>query len=84
MDLTLEALDMLLARLDADREEAGRKYVALRRKLVKFLGLWGCTCPEDQADEALGRTAGKIRGGEDIGNLNSYALGIAHLVYKER
>jgi DNA-directed RNA polymerase specialized sigma24 family protein len=83
MDLTPEAWEMLLARLDADRDEAGRKYVALRRKLVKFLGLWGCNRPEDQADEAMGRTAGKIGGGAAIGNLNGYALGVARLVYKE-
>jgi len=62
--LTQAAFDMLLARLDADRDEAGRKYVELRRKLVKFLGLWGCSYPDDQADEAIGRTARKIFEGE--------------------
>lgn len=81
--LTQAAFDMLLARLDADRDEAGRKYVELRRKLVKFLGLWGCSYPDDQADEAIGRTARKIFEGERIEKLNAYMLGIASLIYKE-
>jgi DNA-directed RNA polymerase specialized sigma24 family protein len=83
MDLTPEALDMLLASLDTDREEAGRKYVDLLRKLAKLLGYWGCSAPQDQADDALARTAARMRAGEQIENLYGYILGVAHLVYKE-
>jgi len=82
-ELTQAAFDMLLTRLDSDRDEAGKKYVDVRRKLVKFLGFWGCSCPEDQADETIGRTARKIFEGEPIENLNGYLLGTARLVYKE-
>jgi len=82
-ELTQAAFDMLLARLDSDREEAGKKYEAMRRKLVKFFGFWGSQFPEDQADEAISRTARKICEGEDVQNLNGYVLGIARLVYKE-
>jgi hypothetical protein len=83
MDLTPEGFDMLLARLDANRDEAGRKYVELLRKLARFLGYWGCSAPPDQADDALARTAAKIQAGEPIENLQRYTLGVAHLVYKE-
>jgi DNA-directed RNA polymerase specialized sigma24 family protein len=83
MDLTPGGLDLLLARLNADRDEAARKYVDLFRKLARFLALWGCSRPEEQADEALARTAEKMRAGAEIENLNRYTLGVAHLVYKE-
>jgi len=77
------AFDMLLARLDPDREEAGRKYHELRRKVTKFLGLWGPSFPEDYADESLDRTAKRIFEGEDIQNVGAFVLGVARLVYKE-
>jgi hypothetical protein len=83
MDLTPEAFDKLLARLDSDRDEAGRKYVDLLRKLARFLGYWGCSAPQDQADDALSRTAARILAGEPIENLQRYTLGVAHNVYKE-
>jgi DNA-directed RNA polymerase specialized sigma24 family protein len=83
MDLTPEAFDKLLASLDSDRDEAGRKYVDLLRKLARFLGYWGCSAPQDQADDALSRTAARIVAGEQIENLQRYTLGVAHLVYKE-
>jgi hypothetical protein len=46
-ELTQAAFDMLLARLDPDREEAGRKYDEIRRKLTKFFEFWGSSAPED-------------------------------------
>jgi DNA-directed RNA polymerase specialized sigma24 family protein len=82
-ELTRGAFDMLLARLDPDRDEAGRKYDELRRKLTKFFGLWGCSSPEEYADESLDRTARKIFEGEDVKNLNGFVLGVARLVHKE-
>jgi len=82
-ELTQAAFDMLLGRLDSDREEAGKKYEELRRKLVKFVGFWGCRRTEDLADETITRTASKIFAGETIENLNGYILGIARLAYKE-
>lgn len=82
-ELTQAAFDLLLARLDVNRDEAGKKYVELRRKLVKFLGLWGCSYPDEQADEAICRTARKILEGERIEKLSAYMLRVANLVYKE-
>ena len=81
--LTPRAFDTLLARLDPDRDEAGRKYDELRRKLIKFFGLWGCSSPEDYADESLDRTARKIFEGEDVKNLHGFVIGVARLVHKE-
>jgi DNA-directed RNA polymerase specialized sigma24 family protein len=82
-ELTQAEFDMLLAEFDSDRDEAGKKYVEVRRRLVKFLGLWGCSDPDEQADEAMSRTARKIFEGERIEKLNAYLLGTANLVYKE-
>jgi DNA-directed RNA polymerase specialized sigma24 family protein len=82
-ELTQTAFDMLLLRLDPDPEEAGKKYETLRRKLVMLFGFWGSHFPEDQADEAISRTARKILEGQDIKNLNGYVLEIARLVHKE-
>jgi DNA-directed RNA polymerase specialized sigma24 family protein len=81
--LTQAAFDMLLARLDPDREEAGRKYDGYRRKLIKFFGLWGCASPEDCADESLDRTARRISEGEEVKNVNAFLLGVARLLHKE-
>ena len=82
-ELTREAFDQLLARLDPDRDAAGRKYDELRRKLAKFFGLWGSTSPDECADESLDRTARRIVEGEDIQNLHGFVLGVARLVQKE-
>ncbi len=81
--LTQSAFDMLLARLDADRDQAGQKYEGLRRKLIRFAGFWCSPFPEELVDETISRTARKISEGEQIENLNAYTLRIAHLVHLE-
>jgi len=83
MELTKSAFDMLLARLNPDREEAGRQYELLRRKLVKFASLWNSPFPEELADEALNRTARKISEGEQVENLSAYVLRVAQFVHLE-
>ena len=65
-ELTREAFDLLLARLDPDRNTAGEKYEAVRRKLLKFLGWWGSDFPEDHADETINRVTRKLLAGEEI------------------
>ena len=82
-ELTREAFDLLLARLDADRERAGERYEAARRKLVKFFSWWGSEFPEDHADETINRVVGKIAGGEQIVDINKYFTGVARLVFAE-
>jgi RNA polymerase sigma factor (sigma-70 family) len=81
--LTQEGFDLLLARLDADRNIAGEKYEAARQKLIKFLGWWGSQSPEDLADESIDRLIKKIAAGEDIKDLTGYLIGVARLVFKE-
>jgi DNA-directed RNA polymerase specialized sigma24 family protein len=82
-ELTREAFDVLLARLDPDRNSAGVKYEEARRKLVKFLGWWGSDFPEEHADETINRVAGKLLAGEVILDINKYFVGVARLVYSE-
>jgi len=82
-ELTREAFDLLLARLDPDRNSAGVKYEELRRKLVKFLGWWGSDFPEDHTDETINRVTRKLLAGEEIVDINKYFVGVARLVYLE-
>ena len=86
--LTQAAFDRLLACLDADREAAGQKYVAIRGNLIRFFEWRGCAFPEDHADETINRVAKRVSEGEAIRNPSGYFLGVGRLVllevYKER
>src|ERR687883_865457 len=55
--LTQESFDRLLAWLDPDREQAGKKYEEVRSRLVRGFSSHGCPVPEDLADEAINRVA---------------------------
>ena len=81
--LTQEALDSLLASLDADREQAGRKYEQIRLKLVKYFEWRRVAFPDGEADETINRVARKIHEGAIIHNLNAYFYGVARLVFAE-
>jgi DNA-directed RNA polymerase specialized sigma24 family protein len=82
-NLTQEAFDLLLAQLDGDRERAGIKYEALRRKLVKFFEWRGCAFTEELADDTINRIARNLEGGEQIRNFTAYCVGIARNVFLE-
>jgi len=82
-NLTQEAFDLLLVQLDNDREQAGRKYEVLRRKLVKFFEWRGCAFTEDLADDTINRIAKNLEGGEQIRNFTAYCVGIARNVFLE-
>jgi DNA-directed RNA polymerase specialized sigma24 family protein len=69
---------ILLSRLGS-----GDEYEGLRRRLVAFFTWDQCEDPETLADEALDRLARKLSEGAAIGNLKSYAAGIARLLAKE-
>ena len=77
--LTAEAFDDLLATFDADRDSAGKKYLAVRANLVRFFEWRGCPFPEDHADETFNRVARKVADGEDIRNVAGYVMGVARL-----
>ena len=77
-------LARLLARLDPDPERAGDAYERLRRTLIKFFDWRGAYPPDECADVALDRLARKLEQATDIGDVHSYAHGIARLVLFER
>lgn len=83
--LTQEALDKLLACLDADRDQAARKYENIRRKLIKHFECRGCYSPEDQADETINRVARRIYEGQEIWAYDpaSYFYGVARNILRE-
>lgn len=81
--LTREAFDLLLASLDADREQAGRKYEHIRHKLVKYFEWRGAALPDAQVDETINRVALKIASGVDVHNLDAYFYGVARLIFIE-
>jgi DNA-directed RNA polymerase specialized sigma24 family protein len=81
--LTKNAFELLLAQLDADRHEAGKKYEVLRRKLIKFFEWRGCSLPEDLADETFNRVAKKLEAGEQIHHFAAYCAGTARHVFLE-
>lgn len=59
--LTQESFDALLAWLDPAREEAGRRYEEIRRRLIKIFTCRGCGEPEDLADETINRVSKKLK-----------------------
>jgi RNA polymerase sigma factor (sigma-70 family) len=81
--LTKDAFDRLLAAFDSDLEEAGNKYLLMRRNLVRYFEGRGFPFAEDHADEAVNRVAKRLCEGEDVRNLNSYAYGVARLLLLE-
>ena len=81
--LTQGAFDRLLAQLDPDRQQAGTKYEALRRKLVKFFEWRGSSFAEDLADDTLNRVAMNVVAGEEIRQFPAYCAAIARHVFLE-
>lgn len=82
-NLTQDAFDLLLAQLDTDRHEAGKKYEVLRRKLIKIFEWRGCSLPEDLADETFNRVAKSLDKGEQIHNFAAYCAGTARHIFLE-
>ncbi len=81
--LTQTAFDALLHNLDANRTDAGEKYLRLRKNLVRFFETRGIASAEEAADETLNRLARKLEGGEQFENINFYALGVARYLALE-
>lgn len=82
-ELSREALDLLLAALNPDREAASREYEALRRRLIDLFTWERCSDAAHLADETLNRLARRVAEGEPIANPSRYAHGIARLVMHE-
>ena len=81
--LTLEAFEVLLARLHPDREQAGIQYEALRLKLIYFFEARSQTLPDMLVDETINRLAYKLKAGAEIREVEAFALAIARFVWLE-
>jgi len=81
----LDAFDKLLGWLDADREEAGKKYEKIRLRLIKIFACRGCTEPDRLADETIDRVMSKIDWLVEnyVGDPTLYFCGVARYVLKE-
>jgi RNA polymerase sigma factor (sigma-70 family) len=83
--LTREEFDRFLDWLDADREQAGRKYEAIRRGLIAIFNRRGCSTAEDLADETINRAIRQLPSieGSYEGDPAKYIHGIARFVALE-
>lgn len=83
--LTREALDKLLACLDADRERAAEKYEDLRQTLTTYFEFRDVPTPEDLVDETFDRVARRLIEGQEIyaSNPASYYYSVARNVWRE-
>ena len=84
-ELTGESFERFLDWLDADREQAGRKYEAIRRGLMALFNCRGCAAAEDLADETINRAIRQLPSIEDSykGDPANYLYGIARFVALE-
>lgn len=84
-ELTGEAFDLFLNWLDTDREQAGQKYEALRRRLVIFFNCRGCAAAEDLADQAINRVIKQTPtlAGSLTGDPARYFYGVAKNLHHE-
>lgn len=81
--LTAETFDKLLHRLDADREQAGQKYEALRRTLLRFFEWRSAPFPDEHTDETFDRVARRLGEAVEIRSLGAYCHEVARLVCLE-
>jgi RNA polymerase sigma factor (sigma-70 family) len=83
--LSQEVFDTFLDWLSVDREQAGKKYEEIRRKLIKLFTCRGCTVAEDLADETINRVTKKVHEIKDtyVGDPANYFYGVAHNVHLE-
>lgn len=81
--LTGTALKKLLACLDADSNEAGRRLLEIRQKLQKFFECNRCPDPDALVDVTIDRGARRLDEGVEVRDLPSYLSQIARFVLKE-
>jgi DNA-directed RNA polymerase specialized sigma24 family protein len=81
-DLKPDVFETLLCRLDADRDHAGEKYEALRRKLIAFFRWNDCFAGENLADETFDRVAGRLGRGE-VHDVVPFVWGVAKNIVRE-
>lgn len=83
--LTQTAFDSLLSWLDADRDQAGKKYESIRLRLIKIFSCRGRIDAEDLADETINRVTLKAAeiAKEYVGDPALYFYGVAQKVFLE-
>jgi RNA polymerase sigma factor (sigma-70 family) len=83
----MDNFDELLSWLHPDRDQAGRKYEDIRRRLIRIFIHRGCTTAEDLADETIVRVTRKVREVRAAYNPGDdpalYFYGVARNVYRE-
>jgi DNA-directed RNA polymerase specialized sigma24 family protein len=84
-NLTPEAFNDLLRFLDSDRDAAGRKYEAIRQRLMTIFTCRGVTHPEELADETINRVASRVPSiaGTYVGDPALYFYGVSRKVLLE-
>lgn len=83
--LTKEAFDQLLDWLSPDRDQAGKKYEATRKRLIEIFTCRRCYDPEELADETINRVTRKLPDiiQNYVGDPALYFYGVAQKVYLE-
>ena len=83
--ITEKTFEELLAWLDSNRDDAGRKYEEVRRSLVKIFAWRGCTDPESMADATINIVAQKAWQVRQTyqGNPQHYFYGVARNLIRE-
>jgi DNA-directed RNA polymerase specialized sigma24 family protein len=83
--LTQAAFDCLLAWLDPDREQAGKKYENIRLRLIRIFTCRGRPDAEELADETINRVTLKapVVSKEYVGDPALYFYGVAQKVFLE-
>jgi RNA polymerase sigma factor (sigma-70 family) len=83
----MDNFDELLDWLNPDRDQAGRKYEDIRRRLIRMFMHRGCTTAEDLADETITRVARKMQEVKVSYNPGDdptlYFYGVARNVFRE-
>ena len=83
--LTKEAFDQLLDWLSPERSQAGKKYEAIRKRLIEIFASRRCYEAEELADETINRVTLKLPGlvGNYHGDPALYFYGVAQKVHLE-
>jgi DNA-directed RNA polymerase specialized sigma24 family protein len=75
--------ERLLFALDPERDRAGERYEALRRKLVRLFAWRGCREADQCADETLDRVARRLAEGAVVPDVFGFCHGVAMNVLHE-
>ncbi|HZH31540.1 MAG TPA: hypothetical protein VEY11_12325 [Pyrinomonadaceae bacterium] len=83
--LTQESFNQLLSWLAPNREQAGKKYEEIRRRLIMIFTCRGCSEAEELADETINRVIRRVPDIADtyVGDQALYFYGVAHNVHLE-